>query len=676
MGGDGARALGPDELEALVERLPALDWTDVERVEGLDDLLRIEAVKMLREGMLSCGFPRISTGWMAGAPMVSMTLKRARKADAAQEMNAATATNDFMQNVDARRALAEALQIMLCRAPANAQPEAVHVNALIEAFARRTGVALCKLQWNARSQAVRAEFGPLKIVDDRLSGRNLWRYSPSYQRFFTSEPPREYLGNVADIVASEVVESVWRGVTTAHYVVDANLREVLHAALLDYVAGGIDGAGEAFEPSTLAGETLAMYLHGTAGVGKSTFVELIGRALEGGLQTHVNPSLRVHVVKVPVNSMRPEHLQHILRIQGISDWSVERMVEQSIAKEHLAILHLEEHPEDPAVQRQVFDLVQGMVDHLVSKYPDRRGHMIFAWTSNYTPCEHMQPNLRVVVPVRAPDHDAQFRWAREMLEEALHSRFAEQDNLVVHVDDDARPDFCCDMRPLNSWWRSVSFFAAELVADLAGRKASGSASMTICVKSDDSAVEGHSVLQVVASDGAQTEARVKLSSVDSFFFCPMTLSPLQAVLQMGLRGFCTPTVVLVDQSSEDDDKGGSGTEHLTSLREALCAEARAGPVNEDIHLRWRDLGILADEQDKEKIYGDASEIRGGLYQFIDDTNNPNVRFMLRELLETSARSRTHRFSVSKRHVFFFLVAVPGEPVSEQTRSRAHLVIKA
>jgi hypothetical protein len=37
-------------------------------------------------------------------------------------------------------------------------------------------------------------------------------------------------------------------------------------------------------------------------------------------------------------------------VQGISDWSVERIVEQTIARGGIAVLHLEENPKDFELQ--------------------------------------------------------------------------------------------------------------------------------------------------------------------------------------------------------------------------------------------------------------------------------------------------------------------------------------
>lgn len=62
------------------------------------------------------------------------------------------------------------------------------------------------------------------------------------------------------------------------------------------------------------------------------------------------------IVRVPFNSMTVADLQKILLVRGISDWSIERIVEQTIVKGGIAILHLEENPEDTQLQEDLFGM--------------------------------------------------------------------------------------------------------------------------------------------------------------------------------------------------------------------------------------------------------------------------------------------------------------------------------
>ena len=58
----------------------------------------------------------------------------------------------------------------------------------------------------------------------------------------------------------------------------------------------------------------------------------------------MEPKKKTALVKVPLNCITPPELRKILHVRGISDWSVERIVEQTIARSGIALLHLEENP--------------------------------------------------------------------------------------------------------------------------------------------------------------------------------------------------------------------------------------------------------------------------------------------------------------------------------------------
>jgi len=120
---------------------------------------------------------------------------------------------------------------------------------------------------------------------------------------------------------------------------------------------------------------------------------------------------------------------------------------------------------------------------------------------------------------------------------------------------------------------------------------------------------------------------------------------------------------------------------------------------------------LQTEDDNAKVFGETSEIRGGLFKFIDDVNNERRAarrscgtrplppfasssaaspqeplavvlakasevgtFMLRELLESADMSRTHRLAVSKQRLVFLVSLNDGCNVTPQLQSRAHTLV--
>ena len=48
------------------------------------------------------------------------------------------------------------------------------------------------------------------------------------------------------------------------------------------------------------------------------------------VQRHLCPHQRVETVKCPLNAVSAHSLRKMLHVQGISDWSIERILEQTI----------------------------------------------------------------------------------------------------------------------------------------------------------------------------------------------------------------------------------------------------------------------------------------------------------------------------------------------------------
>uniref|UniRef100_A0A7S2WJG4 Uncharacterized protein n=1 Tax=Mucochytrium quahogii TaxID=96639 RepID=A0A7S2WJG4_9STRA len=657
----------PRLMDDIKDQLVRFDWSPVEIAKDLDELQSVPAVREIKNGLLQ-SYSMCRIGYNAGTPFVSFNLK--------PQVGAGDASNEYSP-------LGEILAVMLACHRCQDMYEDQFVgddmlaNACIDLFCETVGVALCHVQYNKRNKSVRAVFCSAKTVKDRLSGKNLWRYSPSYTRFFCNGI---YRSEATGEIAKEVTEDTWNLVASEHYIIDQNLKETLNPHLLNYVLQGLDGPGETFKPSPILSDRLGFYLWGGAGVGKSTFITLFSGALENAFRKRINPLIQVNVVKVPLNSITPESLMHILRIQGISDWSVERVIEQSIAKENIAIIHVEETPRDKTMQERMFSMINSMLAHLMTKYPECPGNVIFGFTSNYEPCDLITKVAPLVTNVHPPSVQDQFKWAQEMLVDRVSSELGLQ--VSLEIDENARPPPTEDMRPLNNWWLSIGFYSISSV----------SPEHVLYLKS-----VGHNAVMV---------GEHLLESSDGCFYTARGQSNLNAIFKMAAQGYTSPAVVIVDHSNDTIDLG-----KIHQRQQELQDQLTTCMKEENVHLRVANIGCLHEESDKHKVYGDPSQIRGGLFEFIDDTNNPHIdpsripgdchvcgldsctadkgatrvaaifatvtetgQFMLRELLETSSKSRTHRLSIRKQHVIFILSALPGHPLTPQSLSRAHLLL--
>ena len=117
---------------------------------------------------------------------------------------------------------------------------------------------------------------------------------------------------------------------------------------------------------------LSIYLYGRAGVGKSSFVKALSIAMEELIGTDIEPLFHCNVVRIPLNTMTIRKFRQILRVRGLSDWSVQRIMEQTLVRDGLVILHLEEMPEEVSIQEEFISALDDMFEELMRLYPESR----------------------------------------------------------------------------------------------------------------------------------------------------------------------------------------------------------------------------------------------------------------------------------------------------------------
>ena len=472
-----------------------------------------------------------------------------------------------------------------------------------------------------------------------------------------------------------------------NYMMDDALHAALTASLPAYFSAGIRAGQERgfLPPPRLDSPPVGMYLWGAPGIGKSTFVTAFSRSLRFVLRQHVDPAIDVRVVKVPLNAMTVHTLTNVLSIQGISDWSVERVMEQSIVKGHLVLLHLEEAPENADAQTDLLACVHTMLAKFFRRYHEFASNVLLMVTSNYAPAVEALKGRAVPVVVKHPSPRAQLTWCRRV--------FLRNVPGLSDVELDACPTSTTgDVRPLNAFWLSVGY-ALTTTSSTATSKDIQAGKRKAIVKWN----AAHPKQVLVGWDSSPAQSLV---SNDGFFFFPSAaatsasggISPkLATVLDMAVSGFLTPGVVVLRPHPEKAERNLQAAHEMEqTLIAALDARARAAGRG----LSLSDRLELTREEDEIKVLGDEGEIRGGLVKFIDDATNPNVKrsrslpdvcvvravvnelgsLFLREMLEAGDKSRTHRLGISKRGLVFLITLVPGSHVTAQLESRAHDVV--
>lgn len=569
-------------------------------------------------------------------------------------------------------------------------------NRCLELFSATAEVAVAGIELNLRlkianislastRKAMRHHASGRLVTDDRkalfymspeylaLSGRDL---DGSFSEAALEAGRRAAVGRCISTFWSEVAAVPYKPADLLYDVVGEQLRRWFESSTMH---GKRPQLGAVFDPKT----KLQLYLWGRAGTGKSAFVTAFRRGTENVLNSRFNKTQKVAVVKVPLNSMSPADLKRDLLVRGISDWSVERMIEQNLAKDQVVVLHLEEVPESFELQKQFHDLIKIVMSKLEARYPEARHKVVCLWTSNY-PCSSsaLVPEA-AVVEVEAPDSATQHEIAEMVLSKAIDAAVPDEVSCLVELE--VGPPTGDDMRPIALWKNCLAYHTAELVAKVRSNESSAR------IMNDDGlgfqpdctlvglTTEGSSVfdevISVATSDSVGREnSRFASSALVESGIDPLSSTSLRKlkikimsgsdrnvrILIQRMCGLATEMTLSTEdglffwEAASDDSNLGCSNDSLSPTIkrkvDALLGMVRTGMLAPGVIVitgspgaagnirdsvaqlaRARFDKILAethveirDEEDTKKVIGSAWDFpRGGIFKFLDEVTNPH-----------------------------------------------------
>eukprot|EP01064_Diplonema_japonicum_P007725 TRINITY_DN1536_c0_g2_i1.p1 TRINITY_DN1536_c0_g2~~TRINITY_DN1536_c0_g2_i1.p1 ORF type:complete len:608 (+),score=114.78 TRINITY_DN1536_c0_g2_i1:38-1825(+) len=454
-------------------------------------------------------------------------------------------------------------------------------------------------------------------------------YSPSYLDLEEGEN--------TETIISKVISEIWSEIRLLNYIPSATLVDEVGLQLQRFFESGVKGVMNDFNPS----DHFNIFLEGVPGVGKSEFVRVFSLSLEKVIRKYLDTTKRVAVVKVPLNSVTPDSLKKQAMVRGLSDHSIERIVEQTITNGDIPILHLEENPEDFETQLHLNKVVTKITSKITTRYPQYAGHLALICTTNHTKAPELETHYGKTVFMSPPVAADRFTWVVQKLRQ--EREFIEIDEIPENS----------DMRKLYQWCMTMGHHIQKH-----------------CEKHN---VDESTPVAVEKISQERWKLGEEVLLTDDNLFCyPEIGSKIETVLDMLASARLSPAVILV--------KTPDFTEILQSLKKQIVGAL--DPV-------VAELSVLSDS-DAPKVFGESSEIRGGLYKIIDDHTCPNSpsffrhvavfahvsvqgQFILRELLEQGLKSRTHRIGVNKKGCLFVLTLEDGI-VTPQMASRAHLIL--
>ena len=361
------------------------------------------------------------------------------------------------------------------------------------------------------------------------------------------------------------------------------------------------------------------------------------------------------------------------------------------------ILHLEEAPEDPQLQKELNDLVIKLKESLFERYPEFEGNLLSIFTSNYSAVAPSIVEESVSISMVCPDQSTQMVWLKGQLVTDLKGWVDALALSEIRVDFQNPLFFSSDMREMEKVHMSLSYFICRhILSSLSSLSPSPKQIETLQIVVRQLDLSSIDVEINSLSSGSEQIVfdPLSLKSNDSLFFSPVTVSlenspflslfsqgekqEIHAICSMCWDSYISPGVIMMAGLTRNELQ-----ERAEMIQEYYQKIANSEVLSQDVRIET--------EKDLESVFGDpTSPSLSGLPLFIDQITNPVhakvVRgglvvafvnefgqYSLRELVE-SGNSDTHRTSIRKERILFVVCVEKGCQITPQMASRAQTTL--
>mmetsp|Transcript_49883 Transcript_49883/g.131270 ORF Transcript_49883/g.131270 Transcript_49883/m.131270 type:complete len:811 (-) Transcript_49883:388-2820(-) len=338
------------------------------------------------------------------------------------------------------------------------QGKGLFANFCLSIFASQTGLSVIEIRPVVGSPTIKISLGAAKRKPN-AGVKNMFKYGNFYWKYAAYDKSsglfseERHEGGIKRLT-SELGTIFWNALADFPFCTSDSMVSVLRPYLEDHISSELNRSARSWQPGGIKSHMI--YLYGEPGTGKSTFITAFEHSLSACYRTGFCGDKEVKVVKVPLNSTNPTQVKSTIFVQGISDWSLERVVEQSVCKGHTVILHLEECPACDQLQIAYLDMFKELVATTQRRYPRVPACIFTVFTSNFEPTESLRRSSQVTLRLDCVCPDRQAAWCRSVVQRTLGMSGLSIQGL---------PPCWGDMRPLRRWSMSLAYHLSRYFAD-------------------------------------------------------------------------------------------------------------------------------------------------------------------------------------------------------------------